>query len=432
MTARIPIARAAIIHAALVISCVSHALIRVDGMLDSDALNLGAQHPFVGRIEFTPPSDYRSCVLIADKWILTAGHNLPSGSAPRDVKFGNETRTVVQWFRNAGYNSADPTNGLDLMLGRLNQRVTSVPVARIYRQPDERGRIGTIAGYGAGGFPTAYTYDWKLRGGTNLIEGNYAKNQLNVLVDQWPKCLVTDFDNSSTANNALNSSRSPFWNIWATSMESNIAPGDSGGGLFINIGGVAYTAGITSARFRFDSGTNYNLYGTANLFMRISSSKDWIDTTALEAGGVAGEVQYNDFLGDITKHPLTVELRNVGSITPLETQTVVPNIAGTYSFTTALRGTYDVAFKASHWLRSVSTVNINETGISTVNVSLRNGDVNGSNDVDLFDYLLMSDAFDTSVGDTKFSTSADLNGDNMVDFFDYLVFSESYEISGAP
>lgn len=59
---------------------------------------------------------------------------------------------------------------------------------------------------------------------------------------------------------------------------------------------------------------------------------------------------------------------------------------GNYTFPAVLSGTYDLAFKANHWLRTVvSGVMVAEGDVTGVNVSLTNGGIDGDNEVTLFD-----------------------------------------------
>ncbi len=62
--------------------------------------------------------------------------------------------------------------------------------------------------------------------------------------------------------------------------------------------------------------------------------------------------------------------------------------------------------------------------------TLLNGDCNGDNSCDFFDYLVLSGTYEKSLGDAGYNTNADLNLDNTVDLFDYFLLSDNYEKDG--
>jgi succinyl-CoA synthetase beta subunit len=96
------------------------------------------------------------------------------------------------------------------------------------------------------------------------------------VIDYLPnaRILESDFDNPRTKyqrrDNAMGSS-SPL------NLEGLIAPGDSGGGLFINVGGTNYLAGINSFIGSFDGKTNAD-YGDISGAIRVSAFNSWIDS----------------------------------------------------------------------------------------------------------------------------------------------------------
>lgn len=128
--------------------------------------------------------------------------------------------------------------------------------------------------------------------------------------------------------------------------------------------------------------------------------------------------------------PVTLELRD-GSNAVVATINTTLNASGQYSISTPLTGTYDLTAKGRTWLRARRTaLVVNGTTLNAQNFSLINGDSNGDNFVDLFDYLIMSDSYETGLGDSQFDARADLNGDDAVDLFDYLILSGAYELEG--
>lgn len=126
---------------------------------------------------------------------------------------------------------------------------------------------------------------------------------------------------------------------------------------------------------------------------------------------------------------VVMEVRSGG--TAVQTENVVLGAGGSYSFAaTVPPGTYDVAAKASHWLRQqVTGVSITGTG-ATVNFSLFNGDVDGDNEVSIGDYALLSTAFGSSPGDPNWDAEADVDGDDEVTIGDYAILSNNFGMIG--
>jgi len=70
---------------------------------------------------------------------------------------------------------------------------------------------------------------------------------------------------------------------------------------------------------------------------------------------------------------------------------------------------------------------ISGSGLSGLSFTLRNGDINGDNKVDLADFSLLRTGFGTS------STGpADLNGDGLVNLADFSILRSNFGQSGAP
>ncbi len=104
---------------------------------------------------------------------------------------------------------------------------------------------------------------------------------------------------------------------------------------------------------------------------------------------------------------------------------------GTYKFTTNLSGTFNVSPKVEQWLRKrVANVNLTGATVNVPGITLPNGDCNGDNAVDLFDYFILSDSFEQVYGGPFYDARADLDRDDEVGFFDYLALSANYELEG--
>ncbi len=125
-----------------------------------------------------------------------------------------------------------------------------------------------------------------------------------------------------------------------------------------------------------------------------------------------------DFLGDLLDKPVTFELWQNGQRVE-SIPNVVPDGAGQYQLNTLQAGTFDVYITAANFLRKkVSGVVFNQDNPPTINASLKNGDVDGDNDVDRADLNAVFNALQGGVG---IQNIVDLNGDGRVDFRDYRI-----------
>lgn len=146
---------------------------------------------------------------------------------------------------------------------------------------------------------------------------------------------------------------------------------------------------------------------------------------------ISGKVQLGDFGGDITTVPIVVQLRNAGSQNPIRTVTLNLDSAGNYSLPDVPNGNYDMVFKASHWLRKVvRNVQVNGANVSGVNASLVNGDIDGDNEVTLFDFGGLVVAFGSVPGDSNWNPNADLDGDAEVTLFDFGILVRNFGLTG--
>lgn len=145
---------------------------------------------------------------------------------------------------------------------------------------------------------------------------------------------------------------------------------------------------------------------------------------------VTGTVNLSDFDGPVAGRTATIEIRAVGSTTPIQTAVVTLGAGGSYSFNAASAvtpGNYSVAAKSSHWLRkTVASVGLSAAGATGVNFTLENGDIDDDNEVGIGDYAVLSGSYNTGPGDPNWDPNADLNGDDSVDIGDYSILSANY------
>ena len=164
-------------------------------------------------------------------------------------------------------------SGQDIGLVHLTSSPNVLP-ANLYTQSDELGHVGTIIGYGYGGRASAgynrFTPDLK-RAGNNVLDvyGGASK------VTGYSSNLVfVDFDNPNSAADSSWGSSTPLPYEFLPTL------GDSGGGLFINVNGIDYLAGVDSVGTTTIMDGNVNSdYGDMAGFTRVSQFLSWIQST---------------------------------------------------------------------------------------------------------------------------------------------------------
>ena len=228
--------------------------------------SLAQAEPFdsVGQISGTTGfSSYSgSGVYLGDGWVLTAAHVVDQAS---ELAFDidGQTYTAEAWAYHSDWDPADVTAGADIALIKLTEDVsTDISAATLYTGTDEVGSLGISVGYGLtgtglGGYDTDSSMN--KRAGTNIVDEVYGDD-----------VLLSDFDSGRGFHNATGSSQ-------ATGLEYLIAPGDSGGGLFIYDASIqAWSlAGINSFGLGLDGEADSD-YGDISGQTRVSYYDDWI------------------------------------------------------------------------------------------------------------------------------------------------------------
>lgn len=129
---------------------------------------------------------------------------------------------------------------------------------------------------------------------------------------------------------------------------------------------------------------------------------------------------------------IVIEIRDVGSTTPILTINLNLDASGNFSFPPEVPvGTYDVSAKALTSLRQLQgNVGIIESGATGVNFLLTNGDCDGDNEIAIGDFALLSAAFASDPGSPHWNPVADLDGDQEVTIGDYAILSNGYGLFG--
>jgi hypothetical protein len=213
-----------------------------------------------------------SATLIAPDWLLTAAHNLVAANSATFTLNG-AAYTSSQLFLNPHWQSSNPMSTYDVGLVHLAAPVTGVSPAALYTGSTEIGQIGTFVGFGLTGTGlTGYRrLDNQKRAFQNVIDGDFGNPSL---------LLGSDFDNPH------NPSDSSFGDFNPLDLEGAVAPGDSGGGVFVTIDSQTYLAGVISFIAATDGNPNAD-YGDVSGFGRVSGFYPWITATIPEPSTLA-------------------------------------------------------------------------------------------------------------------------------------------------
>jgi len=231
--------------------------VAVAGTIDPDTpdakyVEFGKQFPFVVRI--TNIVDCKKCekvheqhasaVIIRPHWALTAAHVI-AGSKDDTIYVGEKKHAVAYKVLHKDYNE-DKIGLHDIALCYTDDDFKQEFYVSLYSKPDEIGQAVTIAGWGSSGnFVTGATKsDNQRRAGQNKLSSAFL---------------------SVVACSPRKAGRFP--------LEFMIAPGDSGGGMFIG----NELAGINSFLAHADAKPD-GTYGDDSAFTRVSLYRDWVES----------------------------------------------------------------------------------------------------------------------------------------------------------
>jgi hypothetical protein len=164
-----------------------------------------------------PDSGY---VDLGADWVLTAAHNLTAASSGT-FTIGGVSYASNQLISNPGW-TGNAFGGYDFGLVHLSSPVVGVTPATLYTGSSEVGQVGTYVGYGftGTGLTGWQTFDGQKRAFQNAVDGDFGNPAI---------LLASDFDNPHSAADNGFGSATPLL------LEGAVAPGDSGGGVFITI-----------------------------------------------------------------------------------------------------------------------------------------------------------------------------------------------------
>ncbi|MBN2024734.1 MAG: trypsin-like serine protease [Pirellulales bacterium] len=250
-----------------------------DDLADSQYTSLAGLAAFasVGEFQWTASgSNYlASGTLIDEQWVLTAAHVVEdidsSNIGTMTFTLGSATYRVVETYYSSDW-TGNTSDGGDIGLVKLATAIADVVPASLYEQTDERYQIATVVGYGSTGtgLTGAVLSAGTKRAGTNVIGLGSALAGIPWSGGGDDTMLVADFDQPGETGD-------PTTDLAvATDLEYCGAPGDSGGGWFIEEDGQYFLAGVTSFLVHNPANPENAMYGDIFGATRVSSYLDWI------------------------------------------------------------------------------------------------------------------------------------------------------------
>lgn len=233
--------------------------------------NEAALYPMVGEVTGTGSGSglNGSGVLISDRWVLTAGHVSRGKGTGGTFSVGGVNYAVQSTVLHPSYSESGPSYSYDIGLLYLSTPVTGVNSAEMFRFDSGTSILGKEATY----VGTGFTGTGLTGADSSLIDRRAFTNTIEFYGEQYGltnTSFVSDFDNPTGTSNRQGS------NPVATRLEGAVAPGDSGGGVFVTVDGVRYLIGINSYSGYVTLATSNSKYGGLSGAVDLQQFHSWI------------------------------------------------------------------------------------------------------------------------------------------------------------
>lgn len=231
------------------------------------------------------------------------------------------------------------------------------------------------------------------------------------------------------------SSANEYVSVYYTGRESTDTLGTMKPLTLAKAGTVGYTGeGGTTNRWGdyqgggLDPGDDFTFWAIAMLPSNASTWKTEIFSFTIGslAATLTGNITLDQYVGSKAGLTATLDFRTPSTTTVIHSYPITLDASGNYNAGTVAAGTWDVAVKFNHWLRSKTSGTVIATGANTVNLTLINGDASPNNIVDIFDLNSILSVFGSP------DPLADLDGSGTTDIFDMNTVLGVFGTAGAP
>ncbi len=183
----------------------------------------------------------------------------------------------------------------DVALIALDTALITTPTAQLLDTLPEVGDTIYIVGYGSSGTGSnaSAANDDKRRIGTNILD---QIGPLDITIaghrfySDGDNALIADFDDP------LDPAKNQMGSTDATDLEASSGGGDSGGALWVKIGGEYYVVGLNNSSGNVLTGNGDGLYGETIVYAPLAPLNTWIaDNSPLrEVAAAAGDAAWED------------------------------------------------------------------------------------------------------------------------------------------